>query len=521
MAYAQPRIPAEALQTEAEYQLLLEKGARLESENRWGEALTYYEDAVKEYPQRRDLQERLSRARVHYDLARRYQDTTFTASLDSMTEAEALDVYQDVLRKIETHYVRTPDWQDVAERGVLNLEIAVMQSVFQRQNSLQRSDEQIVAFRREMRKQIAAMNVQNRYQARDVAAYFGRLAAQRIGLRSQAAIMEFTCGAIGTLDPYSCFLSSGQLEDVFSQIEGNFVGLGIELKAHEQSLAIVAVIAGSPAAQAGLRRGDKIVRVNDVSTADVSTDEAADMLRGPEGSFVDLTVVGENDQTRRVRVYRRRVEVPSVENAKMLDGDFGIGYMRISSFQKTTSRDMDAALWRLHRAGMQRLVIDLRGNPGGLLSAAVEIADKFLSSGAIVSTRGRNAHEDIDYRAHEPGTWRVPLIVLIDRDSASASEIFAGAIRDHRRGVVIGQRSYGKGSVQGIFSLEHSKAGVRLTTAKFYSPSGQAISQRGVTPDVVVRTVAKPVAEDTAASSKQDAVLDAAIEYARLRLTAR
>jgi carboxyl-terminal processing protease len=151
------------------------------------------------------------------------------------------------------------------------------------------------------------------------------------------------------------------------------------------------------------------------------------------------------------------------------------------------------------------------------------LADKFVSSGTIVSTRGRNAHEDFDYTAHANGTWNVPLVVLIDGDTASASEIFAGAIRDHRRGTVVGQRSYGKGSVQGIFSLHTTAAGIRLTTAKFYSPSGQAISRRGVYPDLVVRTAARPVSDGgkLAAGNAEDAILKAAVQVARDRLLTR
>ena len=166
---------------------------------------------------------------------------------------------------------------------------------------------------------------------------------------------------------------------------------------------------------------------------------------------------------------------------------------------------------------------NVRGNPGGLLAASVEVADKFVSRGAIVTTRGRNSNEDVDYRAHNVGTWSVPLIVLIDGDSASASEIFAGAIHDHQRGKVVGQRSYGKGSVQGIFPLSTSRAGVRLTTAKFFSPSGQAISDRGVSPDHVVRTTARPVIDGrpTPTPDGSDAVLNAGLQLARNQLSLR
>src|SRR5204863_4039071 len=143
---------------------------------------------------------------------------------------------------------------------------------------------------------------------------------------------------------------------------------------------------------------------------------------------------------------REHVEVPSVEGARIADKDNGVGYLRLTSFQKTTTKDINDALWRLHGQGMQSLIIDLRGNPGGLLTTSVEVADKFLEQGTIVTTRGRNPGEDFDYTAHRPGTWRMPLVVLIDGDSASASEIFAGAMRDNHRATLVGERSYGKGS---------------------------------------------------------------------------
>jgi carboxyl-terminal processing protease len=167
---------------------------------------------------------------------------------------------------------------------------------------------------------------------------------------------------------------------------------------------------------------------------------------------------------------------------------------------------------------MKSLVIDVRGNPGGLLSAAVEVADRFLPSGRIVTTRGRNARENFDYSAHRPNTWNVPLAVLIDSDSASASEIFAGAIHDHGRGRLIGQKSYGKGSVQGIFRMQTIKCGLCLTTAKFYSPSGQAISDRGVQPDVIVESsyiAARPNANGQITRDIDDLVLQRAVQTIR------
>ncbi len=208
---------------------------------------------------------------------------------------------------------------------------------------------------------------------------------------------------------------------------------------------------------------------------------------------MSLSVADAAGKTREVTLKRQRVDVPSVDEVQILDQGQGVAYLKLTCFQKSTARDLEAALWNLHRLGMKGLVMDLRGNPGGLLIAAVDAADLFLDPGAIVTTRGRNAEEDFTYTAREPGTWNVPLVVLIDQDSASAAEIFAGAVRDHSRGTIVGTRSYGKGSIQGIFPLGVGNAGLRLTTAKFYAPSGYPYSGIGVEPHVVVRRVAKPV----------------------------
>jgi carboxyl-terminal processing protease len=509
-------IPAEAMADESLLQQVLQRGYELEAQQRWSEALYHYEEAVRDYPQRGDLQERLTRARVHHDLSRRYEDGSFTGWVERLSEREAIDIYSEVLRKIESHYVRQPDWHGLTKRGVDNLIIALTQPAFRQVNSLRATDSALAAFSDQIRRRMEVTKVNNLRDASDVATTVSRLASEQLGLHPAATILEFTCGSACTLDQYSCFLTSGQLEDVFSQIEGNFVGLGIELKAEQHALLIVDVIPGGPAYDAGMKRGDRIVEVDHVSMASMTTDEGADLLKGLEGSSVQVAVQDEQGQIRRLQMVRRRIDVPSVENAEILDPQLGIAYLRLAGFQKTTIRDFDAALWDLHRQGMKCLLIDLRGNPGGLLTASVDLADKFVSSGTIVSTRGRNAHEDFDYTAHPNGTWNVPLVVLIDGDTASASEIFAGAIRDHHRGTVVGQRSYGKGSVQGIFKLHTTSAGVRLTTAKFYSPSGQAISQRGVFPDVAVRTVKKPVSDGShPVHSEEDPVLKAALQVAR------
>jgi carboxyl-terminal processing protease len=312
-------------------------------------------------------------------------------------------------------------------------------------------------------------------------------------------------------------MSSNQYNETMSQIEGNFVGLGVELRTHSDHLKIVSVIPGGSAGHGGIVKGDKIIAVDGSVVKVIGSERAADMMRGLEGTFVEITV-DRRQGPKTIQLERRRVEIPSVDQVGIVDKSSGVGYIRLTNFQKTTARDFDAALWKLHRDGMRSLIVDVRGNPGGLLSASVEVADRFIGSGVIVSTRGRNPMEDFTHRANMASTWRVPLVVLVDENSASASEIFAAAIRDHKRGTIVGHQSYGKGSVQGIFPLNVSGGGVRLTTAKFYSPTGQPISRVGVQADIVVHETAKTGAAD---QSESDAGLRVGIQTARRTMEKR
>jgi carboxyl-terminal processing protease len=491
----------------------LDRGRQLEVERRWGEALTHYEDAIRLYPGNPALQRRYDFARQHYDLGRRYADRSFSTSLDQLSFGKALDLYAQVLLKIQSHYVDVPNWKGLVDHGTLGLQTALGEKVFLDRHVAQPAQAGIEPFERELTAVLGPRTIATRHEARDAVAVAASLAQQRLGIAPTAIVLEYLCGATNALDPYSAYLTPDQLAEVYSQIEGNFVGLGVELKAQDGALTVIRVIPGSPAQQAGIRAGDQIVSVEGQATRALSTDQAANMLQGPEGTLVNVTVASPGAEPRQLTVRRQRVDVPSIDKYEMLDSQYGIAYLHLSCFQKTTCRDLDATLWKLHRDGMKCLVIDVRGNPGGLLTTAVDVADRFVERGIIVSTRGRSLQEDFTYAAHVEGTWRVPLVVLIDHNSASAAEIFAGAIRDHRRGTVVGVRSFGKGSVQGIFPLDGSASGVRLTTAKFYSPTGRPYNNVGVEPDVVVQTAAKPV--EGRVSADEDAMLQAALQAAR------
>ena len=462
------------------------RGSELEQAEMWGDAIRHYEKFTRKYPTDTRLYQRMIISRLYYDVNRRYQDESFLGSLDQMSTAQALDLYEESLANLETHYVDRMDWARVLVHGTAALEVALSEDAFLGRNLASTDRAAVERFRNTIHQQLQNRSTATRFDLRAAVSMVAQRARVELGLTGPAVAFEYLSGAVSTLDSYTRLLSPSQLHEMFDNIEGNFVGLGLELKSKSDFLQILSVIPGGPAAEAGIMGGERIIAVEGTRTDEAETDYVADLLRGPEHSTVAIQVRGVDGVERTLEVARRRVEVPCVENIHFADVENRVGYFRLTNFQKTTTRDVERALWELHRQGMRSLIIDVRGNPGGLLSAAVEVADRFISEGAIVSTRGRNARETFDYRAHRPNTWNIPLAVLIDGDSASASEIFAGAISDSRRGAIIGETSYGKGSVQGIFRMQTAKFGLCLTTAKFYSPSGRAISLQGVEPTIMV-----------------------------------
>ncbi len=494
----------------------LDQGVKLENAESWAEAVRHYETESRLHPESKTLYQRLLISRLHYDVNRRFQDQSYLKSVRELDSEASLGLYAEVLANLQTHYVDPVDWSRIQLHGTAALEIALTEKAFLNRVLPSADPAAIEAFRLGVHRKMVGRSTATRFDLRANVAFVAGLAYDEIGLSRTATVLEFLSGSVSTLDPYTRLLSGDQLDEMFSNIEGNFVGLGIELKSLNNRLQILSVIPGGPADEAGIVAGDSIVRVDDSRTSVVDPDFVADLLRGPDGSFVSVTLTDANGNERDLNVQRRRVEVPCVENVHFIDPAAGIGYFRLTNFQKTTTRDIERELWNLHRDGMRSLVIDVRGNPGGLLSAAVEVADRFMSNGRIVTTRGRNARENFDYAAHRPNTWDIPLVVLVDRDSASASEIFAGAIADSGRGTIIGETSYGKGSVQGIFRMQSAKFGLCLTTAKFYSPSGRPISFNGVTPHVSVEPTfiaSRPNAEGRLTLDSEDATLQQALQH--------
>ncbi len=489
----------------------------LAHQGRWSDVVSICETAARKGTLDPALAHQYDLAKLHCDIARRHAEPAFRQQLGVLSEADARRAYGEVLARIGSHHVEAPDFARLSARGRRAIEIALDDPAFATTYASQSTPQRRASYSDQIAQIVTARPVASQADAEAVAAWVARAGHSILGIPPAVSLMEMAAAAVGGLDEYSAFLTTGQLDDLYAQIEGNFVGLGVELKSAADGLLVVHVIPGSPADRAGIRAGDHLIGVGGRSIGGLSVDEAAHLLQGPEGSLVTLAVARGPGAARAITVRREHVEVPSIEEAGLVDGTAGVARVKITSFQKTTAADLEATLRRLDAAGMRALVIDLRGNPGGLLSAAVDVADLFLDRGLVVATRGRSPEEDFNYSAGRPGTWRMPLVVLIDGDSASSSEILAGAIRDHRRGTIVGTRSYGKGSIQGIFPLEAAGVGMRLTTAKFFSPRGLPFSGVGVEPDVPVQTLARPIdgSVTTAVESAGDPALAAAIEIAR------
>ena len=307
----------------------------------------------------------------------------------------------------------------------------------------------------------------------------------------QAEMMDSAInGVLQSLDPYSAYMSPETFKEMQTDTSGQFGGLGIEIGMEAGVVKVISPIDDTPAAKAGIKAGDYIVKIGKEQVQGKSLMEAVKLMRGPVGSSIDLTIRRKKvKKPLEFKITRKIIQVQSV-SSEIISKDKNLGYIRLKSFNENSDKQFLKSLKKFEKnTKIKGYVIDLRNNPGGLLTKAINITDFFLNDGEIVSTKGRNVSETRKFFAKRGDeTNGKPVIVLINYGSASASEIFAGALKDHKRAIILGENSYGKGSVQSIIPLRNG-GGIRLTISKYYLPSGKSISEVGVTPDIVVEEV--------------------------------
>ncbi|MEE2987505.1 MAG: S41 family peptidase [Nitrospinota bacterium] len=298
-------------------------------------------------------------------------------------------------------------------------------------------------------------------------------------------------GMVKVLDPHTSYLPPVNFKEMQVETSGKFGGLGIEISMRNGILTVISPIEDTPADRAGIFPGDKIIRIEDESTLEMTLQDAVTRLRGEAGAPINITIFRESlDAPMEITIVREIIKVRSVRH-KFYNKD--IGYIRIRSFAKTTATDLDKALEDLEKQGIRKLILDMRNNPGGLLNQAVEVTDRFLDQeNLIVYTKGRSEDQNMRFTTHDKLKGvSYPMIIMVNGGSASASEIVAGALQDLGRAIILGTQTFGKGSVQTIIPLGDGSA-LRLTTARYYTPSGRIIQENGIVPDIIVERKAPP-----------------------------
>jgi len=328
-------------------------------------------------------------------------------------------------------------------------------------------------------------------ELRAFAAIFGKIKEDYVESVDDSKLLEYAIrGMVSGLDPHSAYLAEDEFQELQEGTKGEFGGLGIEVGLEDGFIKVISPIDDTPAQRAGVQAGDVIIRLDDKQVKGISLNDSVRLMRGEPGTSIVLTIMRKNEEKPlKITVTRDVIKVASIKG-KLLEG--GFGYLRLSHFQSRTTDDMLKKLDELrseNKSDLKGLILDLRNNPGGVLGAAVSVSDAFLTDGLIVYTQGRNEESRLDYTAAPDDVLNgAPIVALVNEGSASASEIVAGALQDHKRALIVGVRTFGKGSVQTIIPVNNGNA-VKLTTARYYTPSGRSIQAEGIAPDIEVAEV--------------------------------
>ncbi|MAC55861.1 MAG: peptidase S41, partial [Gimesia sp.] len=344
------------------------KGEEYERNRQWIKAIEHYEEALKEWPENDNIKYGLRRAKIHFGIDRRYSDDSFSKVLLNQSRREAFILFDEILSKIQSHFVDPLSTTSFVAHGTESLYLALANDQFIKAHLKGVPPEKIRMVRRILRENYWNKSVSSHHGAHQLIIEVCTMSYQNLGLRDTAVISEYMFGGCNALDDYSSFLTPERLGDLYDNIEGEFVGIGIEMKAEiGEGMLLMNVLPDSPAEAAGVLSGDHIVGIDQNDCRNMTTDQAANLLRGTSGSQVLLELESPgSDRTRTARVTRKAVQVKSFPIVKMLDQENGIAYIKMTGFQKTSAAELDAALHKLHGEGMRSLIWDVRGNPGGL-----------------------------------------------------------------------------------------------------------------------------------------------------------
>jgi carboxyl-terminal processing protease len=466
----------------------------------WLEACRFYDEILRKDRRHAEARDGYQRCLRCYRLVCRHRDSSYRQLLTRLSPAQALDVYEQVLSTVAAAYVdrSKTQWTALFQQGVRELRLALEETVFVQEHLADAGPDSVAAFRDRL-DGWRDRKVGSRAEAREQVLAVVR-AGQQVGLLPRpgwitAVALEFASGACNALDEYTLFLTPGSFNDAQAAVRGKLVAVGIDVTAVDQHLEVARVYPRSPAREAGVQRHDRLMKIDGVPVDGLPPEVVAEKLRGAAGSVVRVEILGMGQiEPRVLELTRRAVVVPSVDHdVQTAMTDTGepivIGLLRISHFQESTLQEVKEALASLQTDGLRVLILDLRGNPGGLFKAAVSVAELFLGAGVIVITRSQFPEYNRPYRAEFGNPLAVPMVVLIDGDTASSAEVLAGALKENRRATLVGQTTFGKGTIQCLIPLDRPPldkvpGGIRITVARFQSPLRHPYCGAGVSPDV-------------------------------------
>ncbi len=463
----------------------------------WLEACRWYDEAYRRDRTRLDCREAYQRCLRLFHLQNRHRDPAYREVLARLTASRALDVYQEVLFILSVAYVdpNRIDRNTLFQQGLREVRLALDDSTFRKEHLAGVRPELIRHFQKRL-ESWPERKLETRADIREeVLAVVG--AAQQLGLGDRqpplgpVLILEFACGACSALDEYSLFLTPSHFSDVQATLRGRTVGIGIDVTLVAGRLEISRVYPKSPAEELGLIPRDRILKIDRQPIEHQPLEWIADRLRGEVGTLLELEILSAGQMMPHpVKLVRRPVAVPSVESRILPDTPDAelLGYLRIYSFQESTLQEVKDALVQLQTNGIKGLIVDLRGNPGGLFKSAVQVAELFLGTGVIVYGQSQLREFNKSFKADIHNPLLLPVAVLVDFETASSAEVLAGALKDSGRARLFGQTTYGKGSIQSVIPLRKTAGGIRLTVAQLLSPTRQPVTGRGVVPHDFVDT---------------------------------
>jgi carboxyl-terminal processing protease len=468
---------------------LYEKAQSHEDRGRWADACACYDQIFRADRSEERALERYRICLRHALQMRRFRDPSLKAVL-KQGFPEALDAYEEILNRLLVNYVERDSLKLHAlfKSGVTELRFALEDETFAQEHLTGLPPEKVRGFINQL-DQWPQREIRARRDARDQARALSLEALERLGINPTAVVLELTCGLCNALDEYTAYLTPAQLTCLQASLTGESVGVGVEVGVVDQKLVVTSLVANSPAADKGLKVGDRITRVEGQNVENHAPESVTAKLLGKPGTAVELefVAVGET-MTQSIRLTRQAIFVPSVERLPLLAD--GVGYVRILSFQESTAQELKDAVLHLQTQGMKALVLDLRGNGGGVFQSAIHVAEMFLPGGVIVTTDSPFKQFRKTFKSQNTSALALPLVVLVDGETASAAEVLAGALKENGRATLVGATTFGKGCLQRVLPLENVpaeiRAGIKVTVMNFFSPTNQPYTGRGISPHVVV-----------------------------------